>query len=46
MRADKPLTNRLRAAKLRFHETCNEDIDLARERDLDRHSILSLADGA
>ena len=46
MRADKRLANRLRAAKLRFHDACIEDIDFASERGLDRRNILSLADGA
>ena len=46
MRADKRLANRLRTAKLRFHDACIEDIDFASERGLDRRNILSLADGA
>jgi len=45
-RADKRLTNRLRAAKLRFSEACIEDIDFATERGLDRRAILALAAGA
>jgi DNA replication protein DnaC len=46
MRADRRLTNRLAAAKLRFVEACIEDIDFASRRGLDRRNTLQLAQGA
>lgn len=46
VRADRRLTNRLAAAKLRFPEACIEDIDFAGRRGLDRRHILQLAQGA
>jgi DNA replication protein DnaC len=46
MRADRRLTNRLRAAKLRFADACIEDIDFAAPRGLDRRNTLALAQGA
>jgi DNA replication protein DnaC len=46
MRADRRLTNRLAAAKLRFAEACIEDIDFAARRGLDRRHTLQLAQGA
>jgi DNA replication protein DnaC len=46
MRAEKRLTNRLAAAKLRFAEACIEDIDFSAHRGLDRRNTLSLAQGA
>jgi len=46
MRADRRLTNRLAAAKLRFPEACIENIDFAAHRGLDRRNTLSLAQGA
>ncbi len=46
MRADRRLSNRLAAAKLRFAEACIEDIDFAAHRGLDRRNTLSLAQGA
>ncbi len=46
MRADRRLTNRLAAAKLRFADACIEDIDFAAQRGLDRRDTLSLAQGA
>ncbi|WP_296740568.1 ATP-binding protein [Mesorhizobium sp.] len=42
IRADRQLTNRLAAAKLRFVETCIEDIDFAPRRGLDRRKTLQL----
>lgn len=45
-RADRRLTNRLAAAKLRFAEACIEDIDFAARRGLDRRNTLQLAQGA
>lgn len=45
-RADKRLTNRLAAAKLRFVDACIEDIDFASRRGLDRRNTLQLAQGA
>ncbi len=45
-RADRRLTNRLAAAKLRFADACIEDIDFATHRGLDRRNTLSLAQGA
>jgi DNA replication protein DnaC len=45
-RADKRLTNRLAAAKLRFVDACIEDIDFATRRGLDRRNTLQLAQGA
>ena len=45
-RADKRLTNRLAAARLRFVDACIEDIDFAARRGLDRRNILQLAQGA
>jgi hypothetical protein len=42
IRADRQLTNRLAAAKLRFVETCIEDIDFASRRGLDRRKTLQL----
>ena len=46
IRADKRLTNRLAAAKLRFTDACIEDIDFAARRGLDRRNTLQLAQGA
>ena len=46
MRADRRLTNRLAAAKLRFADACIEDIDFGARRGLDRRNILQLAQGA
>jgi len=46
MRADKRLTNRLAAAKLRFVDACIEDVDFASRRGLDRRNTLQLAQGA
>jgi DNA replication protein DnaC len=46
MRADRRLTNRLAAAKLRFADACIEDIDFGTRRGLDRRNILQLAQGA
>lgn len=46
MRADRRLTNRRAAAKLRFVEACIEDIDFASRRGLDRRNTLQLAQGA
>jgi DNA replication protein DnaC len=43
MRADRRLTNRLAAAKLRFADACIEDIDFSTRRGLDRRNILQLA---
>ena len=40
MRADRRLTNRLAAAKLRFVEACIEDIEFASRRGLDRRNTL------
>lgn len=45
LRADKRLSNRLRAAKLRFSEACIEDIDFNVSRGMERRAILSLAQG-
>jgi DNA replication protein DnaC len=45
MRADRRLTNRLAAAKLRFVDACIEDIDFASRRGLDRRNTLQLAQG-
>lgn len=46
VRADRRLTNRLAAAKLRFVDACIEDIDFAARRGLDRRNTLLLAQGA
>jgi DNA replication protein DnaC len=46
LRADKRLSNRLRAAKLRFANASIEDIDFAAHRGLDRRNVLTLAQGA
>jgi DNA replication protein DnaC len=46
LRADRRLTNRLAAAKLRFVDACIEDIDFASRRGLDRRNTLQLAQGA
>jgi DNA replication protein DnaC len=46
VRADRRLTNRLAAAKLRFPDASIEDIDFAGRRGLDRRHILQLAQGA
>jgi DNA replication protein DnaC len=46
VRADRRLTNRLAAAKLRFAEACIEDIDFAARRGLNRRNTLQLAQGA
>jgi DNA replication protein DnaC len=46
VRADRRLTNRLAAAKLRFPDASIEDIDFAGKRGLDRRHILQLAQGA
>ncbi|WP_283805575.1 ATP-binding protein [Bradyrhizobium tropiciagri] len=45
-RADKRLTNRVAAAKLRVVDACIEDIDFASRRRLDRRNTLQLAQGA
>ena len=45
VRADKRLTGRLAAAKLRFPEACIEDIDFRSARNLDRRSTMALAQG-
>ncbi|KAB2667650.1 AAA family ATPase [Brucella tritici] len=45
VRADKRLTARLVAAKLRFPEACVEDIDFHAARNLDRRSTMALAQG-
>lgn len=45
LRADKRLTNRLAAAKLRFPQACVEDIDFASQRKLERRSTMALAQG-
>lgn len=44
-RADRRLTNRVRQATLRFPEARIEDIDFDPVRGLDRHNVLSLAQG-
>lgn len=46
LRADKRLSNRLAAARLRFSEACIEDIDFATRRGLDKRNTLQLAQGA
>jgi len=46
IRADKRLTNRLAAARLRFADACIENIDFAAHRGLDRRNTISLAQGA
>jgi DNA replication protein DnaC len=46
IRADRRLTNRLAAAKLRFVDACIEDIDFGARRGLDRRNTLQLAQGA
>ena len=46
MRADRRLTNRLAAAKLRFPDACIEDVDFTGRRGLDRRHILQLAQDA
>ena len=43
-RHSRPLTNRLRRARLR-HAACVEDIDFRQPRGLDKDLVLSLADG-
>lgn len=45
MRADRRLTNRLAAAKLRFADACIENIDFATRRGLDKRNVLQLAQG-
>jgi len=45
-RADRRLTDRLAAAKLRFVDACIEDVDFASRRGLDRRNTLQLAQGA
>ncbi|WP_433762305.1 IS21-like element helper ATPase IstB [Brucella anthropi] len=45
VRADKRLTARLAAAKLRFPEACVEDIDFYAARNLDRRATMALAQG-
>ena len=45
LRADRRLTNRLIAAKLRFSDACIEDIDFTARRGLDRRNTLQLAKG-
>ncbi|GAA5658594.1 IS21 family transposase ISRsp2 [Brucella sp. NBRC 13694] len=45
VRADKRLTTRLAAAKLRFPEACVEDIDFRAARNLDRRATMALAQG-
>lgn len=45
VRADRRLSNRLAAAKLRFPDACIENIDFATPRGMDRRSVLSLAQG-
>lgn len=44
-RADRRLTNRLAAAKLRFADACIENIDFAARRGLDKRNALQLAQG-
>ncbi len=46
IRADKRLSNRIAAARLRFADACVENIDFAAHRGLDRRNTLSLAQGA
>lgn len=46
LRADRRLTSRLRAAKLRFADACIENIAFSAHRGLDRRNTLSLAQGA
>jgi len=46
VRADKRLSHRLAAAKLRFADACIENIDFGAHRGLDRRNTLSLAQGA
>lgn len=46
IRADKRLSNRLAASKLRFADACIENIDLAAHRGLDKRNTMSLAQGA
>jgi DNA replication protein DnaC len=45
LRADRRLTNRLRAARLRFAEASIEDIDFTTPRGLDRRTVMALAQG-
>jgi DNA replication protein DnaC len=45
LRADRRLTNRLRAARLRFAEAAIEDIDFTTPRGLDRRTVMALAQG-
>lgn len=45
MRADRRLTNRLAAARLRFADACIEDIDFTTKRGLDKRNTLQLAQG-
>jgi DNA replication protein DnaC len=44
-RADRRLTNRLAAAKLRFTDACIENIDFSSKRGLDKRNTLQLAQG-
>ena len=44
-RADKRFANRIRNAKMRFPDACIEDVSFASDRGLDRHQVLSLAQG-
>ena len=44
-RADKRFSNRIRNAKMRFPDACIENVNFASSRGLDRHQILSLAQG-
>ncbi len=45
LRATKRLSNRLRAARLRFPDACIEDLDFKSPRGLDRNAVLALAKG-
>jgi DNA replication protein DnaC len=44
-RADKRLSNRMAAAKLRFANACVEDIDFSGKRRIDKRNILQIAQG-
>ncbi len=45
LRATKRLSNRLRAARLRFPEACVEDLDFKTPRGLDRTAVMAPAKG-
>lgn len=45
LRATRRLTNRLRAARLRFSNACVEDLDFKTPRGLDRSAVMALAKG-